>query len=146
MFNISTKGDYGLLLLSVIADNMKYKKEYTSLREVAKSKKLPAKYLSEIALRLKKAKILVSKEGREGGYRLAKNPQNISLIEVLEVLEGPVEPVKCCSRSKICTQEKACGVKSIWQQATLIMKEFLKNKTLADTIEESRSTLIHTLC
>lgn len=137
MFHISTKGDYGLVLLSTLAAHQAQGKVKVSLREVAGEKKLPLKYLSEIAHDLKAAGIITSKEGRDGGYTLAKTPSEISLIDVLEALEGPVEPVKCCSKEKNCTIQSSCGVKNTWKEATNMMREFLKNKTLADTIARS---------
>lgn len=139
MFHISTKGDYGLLLLSSLAAHHAQGRSKISLREVSDEKKLPLKYLGEIAQELKRAGIISSKEGRDGGYWLAKAPHEISLIEVLEALEGPVEPVKCCSKEKTCTIQSSCGVKATWQEATTMMREFLKNKTLADTMHGARS-------
>ncbi len=134
MFHISTKGDYGLLLLSSLAEHHKVGRAKISLREISDEKKLPLKYLGEIAQELKRAGIVTSKEGRDGGYSLAKTPSEISLIDVLEALEGPVEPVKCCSKENNCTIQSSCGVKATWQEATNMMREFLKNKTLADTM------------
>ncbi len=134
MFHISTKGDYGLLLLSTLAENQAKGKNKISLREVVAQKKLPLKYLGEIAAELKKAGIITSKEGRDGGYSLAKTPSEISLIDVLEALEGKVAPVKCCSKEKTCSIQSTCSVKSTWEEAANMMRDFLKNKSLADVI------------
>ena len=134
MFNISTKGDYGLLLLSTLAAAMKKGRKFTALREVADTKHMPLKYLAEIALELKKAGIVTSKEGRDGGYSLVQDAEHIKLLDVLEALEGKIEPVKCCSKVKTCACESACSMKSTWREASTMMREFLKNKTLADTL------------
>lgn len=135
MFHISTKGDYGLLLLSSLAAHHANGREKISLRAISDEKKLPLKYLGEIAQDLKRAGIISSKEGRDGGYWLSKKPSEVSLIDVLEALEGPVEPVKCCSKENNCTIQSTCSIKGTWQEATTMMREFLKNKTLADTLK-----------
>ena len=77
-----------------------------------------------------------SREGLGGGYRLAKDPSEINLMEVLEILEGGVTPVKCCGESndgKRCGSEPQCGMKGVWHDAQNLIRHFLKGKTLADT-------------
>lgn len=135
MFKISTKGDYGLLLLSAIAEKMHEGKSFVSLKEIAEAKKLSLSYLSQIILPLKEAGLVHSKEGREGGYRLSRSPDKITLMEVLEILEGPVSPVRCCEEaSAICGSESYCNVKSAWQEAKGMLVRFLRAKTLEDVI------------
>lgn len=135
MFKISTRGDYGLLLLSALAEQKRKGKKIVSLREIAGAKGLSLPYLSQIILPLKEAGFVESKEGRDGGYSLAREPQSISMMEVLEVLEGPVSPVRCCSdKTKKCGSEQNCGVKTTWQQAKKILTGFLKNRTLEDIL------------
>lgn len=140
MFNISTKGDYGLLLLSCIAEKMAKGQKFVSLKEIAQEKRLSADYLSQIVMPLKKAGLLISKEGRIGGYRLSKPAGKITLMEILEVLEGPVALVACCANKKNagkkikCSREKTCRVKSTWQIAKIMLIQFLRTKTLADTL------------
>lgn len=140
MFKISTRGDYGLLFLSALAEKLQNGRQFVSLKEIVAEKHLSLSYLTQIALPLKRAGILKSKEGREGGYALAKKPTEIRLIEVLEILEGPVAPVRCCesnyggAKPKKCGSENFCNVKSVWHAAQLQLKQFLSSKTLADTL------------
>lgn len=135
MFSISTKGDYGLLILSDIAQQQRAGKLCVSLSEIAEKKKLSLKYISQIATILKEAGFITSKEGKGGGYSLAKKPTEISLMQVLEALEGPVAPVKCSSEQKdLCHCEASCGMKNTWQGATTLLKDYLSSKTLADTL------------
>lgn len=133
MFHISTRGDYGLLFLSALAEKMREGRKYVSLKEITNSKKLSLPYLSQIVIPLARAHFIESKEGRNGGYRLAKEPREITLMSVLEVLEGPVSPVRCCSEIKgKCGSESYCNVKATWKVAKMMLVQFLRNKTLED--------------
>jgi len=139
MFKISTKGDYGLLLLSALARSWG-KSEFLSLKEIAEKEKLPLAYLSQIISELKGAGLVTSKEGRDGGYQLSRAPGEITLIKALEILEGPISPVKCCKSeeekksSKGCACEATCTVKPVWKEAQEHLTKYLEKKTLADTI------------
>lgn len=136
MFKISTKGDYGLLFLSALAEKASKGRKFVSLNEIAKEKRLSLPYLSQIALPLREAGLIFSKEGKSGGYCLAKPANKITIMKILEALEGPVEPVKCCKlKSASCECESVCAMKSTWMDAKKILADFLKKKTLADTIK-----------
>lgn len=138
MFKISTRGDYGLLLLSTLASKTREGATFVSLREVAKEKKLPLPYLEQIVIPLKRAGLIESREGKGGGYRLSRAPREITMMEVLEVLEGPVTPVRCCGNTeKKCGSESLCNVKSSWQDAQSMLIQFFKNRTLQDTISSN---------
>ncbi|MEK9132728.1 MAG: Rrf2 family transcriptional regulator [Patescibacteria group bacterium] len=136
MFKISTKGDYGLLLLSALAEKAGDGRTFISLKEIARAKKLSLSYISQIIIPLKNAGFVLSKEGKEGGYRLAKSPNKITIMEILEALEGPVSPVKCCcpGASAKCGSEAECNVKATWMGAKMMLMNFLRKKTLADTL------------
>jgi Rrf2 family protein len=101
MLSISKRTDYGLLLLSLISRTSS--KQYNSIKNIAKDNRLPYKYLSQIAIDLKKAGILISKEGANGGYRLKASPDKLMLSQIIEALEG--ELLVSCSSSHAC----ACG-------------------------------------
>ncbi|MBI5412924.1 Rrf2 family transcriptional regulator [Candidatus Peregrinibacteria bacterium] len=135
MFKISTKGDYGLLLLSALAQRLNCGKKYVSLKEIAQAKNLSLSYISQIILPLKKAGLVTSKEGRDGGYSLSKPANKISIMEILEALEGPLMPTRCCSdKSAKCGNEALCNLKFTWRAAKSMLADFLSAKTLADTL------------
>ena len=105
---LSRKGDYGLLLVTALALRRAQGK-LVSLKEVAREKKLPYKFLSQVAGELHKAGILESKEGVGGGYRLAKEPEKILVREVLDAVEGPMEASECeheCDCGGACVHEQ----------------------------------------
>lgn len=128
MFDISKKTDYGLELMIALAKN--YGRGPTSLRRIAKEKKLPFKFLEQVATPLREAGLIDAKEGRSGGYFLQKPPEEISVSRVVEILEGPVEVGACFS----CPKAMVCGQKDVWVEVGDRVRETIEGKTLADLI------------
>jgi Rrf2 family protein len=126
MLHVSTKGDYGLLFLSLLA----LEDKAVSVRWASKELKVPYKYLGRIALELKKAGLIKSREGRTGGYRLARPAEKISLKEILRVLEG--ETRIRCQAGKYCPAEENCRVGRLWRVVGSGVDEVLERFTLAD--------------
>lgn len=130
MVKITKKTDYGLTLLSVLASKPD---ELHSLRSIADSHQLPYKFIGQVASVLLEAGIIISKEGASGGYRLAKKPQDISLLQVMEALDGPPVHIDClrgiaCARSGECTHRHImCSLRDIVNQS-------LQQKSLADLV------------
>lgn len=143
MFKISTKGDYGLLLLSALAESYQNSETFVALKEIAKAKNLSLSYISQIIIPLKNAGLVESKEGHLGGYRLAKPPREISMMEVLEALEGPITPVRCCdNKAGKCGSESYCNVKYTWQDARTLLAQFLKTRTLDDILQHPKNIYV----
>ena len=133
MFNISTKSDYGLIVMVELAK--KYQKAYLSLSEIAKDKKLSSAYLVQIIQPLIKAKLIESKEGKGGGYKLLKKPSQISVLEVIEVLEGPTNLVICLRDSKVkCSCFIDCDMKKVWPTIIEDVKSVLKKRKLSNLV------------
>jgi len=126
MFDLSKKSDYGLQFLGYLAKN--YGQKPVSLRQVAKEKKLPLKFLEQIVVPLKEAGLVKSKEGRSGGYLLAKKPNQTTIAQVIEVLEGPVPLGSCMG----CPQAGSCGQKQVWGEVGDQVQKAMADKTLED--------------
>lgn len=133
MLRISRKGDYALLLLTSLAQ--KRKGEIVSLRRVSRERRMPYKFVSQIAPVLVDGGILGSKEGVGGGYYLARDPQTISVGEVLELMEGPVAPVACMREG--CSCEPKCVQKSVMERMAASFKRSMRGYTLADLITKA---------
>ncbi|MFC1790242.1 RrF2 family transcriptional regulator [Patescibacteria group bacterium] len=129
---MTKKTEYGLQLLVYLAE--KDGQGPVSLKEVAKSKKLPVRFLGQVATKLKKAKFLKSKEGVGGGYFLAKKPKKIEVADVLEVLEGPIELVECLQKGSSCPWAGMCGQQTMFAQIKGKMKKIIEAHTLADLV------------
>lgn len=130
MLKISRRGDYALLLLTALAQRRKG--QAISLRVIARERKMPYKFLSQIAPLLVEAGILGSKEGVRGGYFLARDPRSVSIGKVLELLEGPVAPVACMRDGCIC--EPHCLQKAVMEKMAHSLTETMRGVTLADIV------------
>jgi Rrf2 family cysteine metabolism transcriptional repressor len=130
MFGLTKKTEYGLQLMVFLAKN--FGQDPVSLKEIAKKKKLPYRFLSQVVTKLKKARLVKSKEGTSGGYFLAREPQKISVSEILEVLEGPIELVECLQNEANCPWAGVCGQKAMFEKMKGMMKQVIEAHTLAD--------------
>jgi len=133
MLKISKKTELGLLLLTDLA--RAEKGVVIGLREWAGKRKLPYRFLSKVAVDLKKAGFLKSKEGREGGYWLAKEAGKIKIKDVLEALEGSIAPVKCL-QGEICGAESFCCQKDLMKKLTMVIEKQLKKTNLGDLVKD----------
>src|SRR3954464_15441451 len=87
MFRLSKKSDYGLIALKHLPQ---HHEESVSAREIAAQYHIPAELLAKVLQRLARKGLLVSQQGINGGYVLARDPSNISIVDVVEALEGPI--------------------------------------------------------
>lgn len=131
---LSTKSEYACLALIDLAEN--YSKGLIKSEEIASKKKLPKKYLDQILFTLKNAGYIKSKRGTNGGYRLAMDPSDISLAEILRLMDGPLAPVYSVSTyfyEKTPIEQN----KKMWKLLKDIrdhIAEKMENTTLADII------------
>jgi Rrf2 family protein len=110
------------------------------IAEIATQEGIPRKFLELILAELKQHGILQSRKGRGGGYLLAKNPDTITVASVLRVLDGPIAPVPCLSRTAYqrcaeCRDEATCGVRLILREAHAASVQVLEGTTLADMVQ-----------
>jgi len=110
--------------------------------ELAKKENLPLKFLEQIFLQLKEAGYIESKRGKQGGYLLALSASEIKFGDVIRLLDGPLAPIPCVSRSGYepcsCPDEAHCGVHALMAEVHRAITGVLDRVTLADTV---RSTL-----
>ena len=105
-----------------------------SMAEVARSQGLPQAYLEQIAIDLRRAGLLHSKRGAQGGYYLARSPQATTAGDVIRALEGSILPVECAAEKRCtpCSREAECSARSIWEKVRDRLVETLDGITLAD--------------
>ncbi len=128
MLGLTKNVDYGLELMISLAKN--FKKGPVSLRQVAKEKKIPYKFLGQLASTLKQAGLVEAKEGKGGGYFLIDPPKKIAIAEIVEVLGGPVEVGFCGN----CPRSSVCGQKDIWAEVGDKVRDTIEEKTLEDLL------------
>ena len=133
----STRAQYGLRAMVNLARN--YDKPSYSLHQVAEEECISLAYLERLMALLKKAKLVKSKRGMKGGYRLSKSPAKIRVGEVIRTVEGPIAPVECVAQGKdykFCRLEKTCSSKIVWQRLRDKMVGVLNSITLYDLIKK----------
>ena len=107
MFRLSKKADYGLIALKHLA---RHTEESVSAREIAAEYRIPAELLAKILQRLARKGLVVSQQGTHGGYVLGRDPAAISIVDVIEALDGPIG-ITPCERGSSCEQLERCSVK-----------------------------------
>ena len=129
---ISSKELYGLRAMSEFA--RRFGQGPISLAEVAKNQGLSQAYLEQIAIDLRRAGLLYSKRGAQGGYFLARAPQVTTAGDVIRALEGSILPVQCVAEQLCapCSREDGCTARGIWEQVRDRLVETLDSITLAD--------------
>ena len=138
---LSKKAKYGLKAMFLLAQRYRAG-EVVGIREMARSEGIPVKFLEAILLELKNSGFLWSKRGPGGGYALARAPQSIYVGEILRLLDGPLAPVPCVSKSAYrpceeCPDEAHCGVRLVMQRTRDAIAEVLDGASLAEAAAEA---------
>lgn len=132
MWQLSTKGRYGTRLMFQLA--LKFGEGPVLLRDIAEAENLTIKYLEHIVPLLKSAKLITAARGPHGGYQLTKNPENIDLKNILEVLEGDIAPVNCLTFPNLCKKSTSCITRDVWHLLEEKITQTLKNISLKDLL------------
>lgn len=130
MFGLTKKVDYGLLLLLSLAE---HGGAVVPLSKIAKKKRMPLSFLSQVAVSLKKAGVIDSREGKGGGYFLKKDPAEIRITEVIEFLEGPLS-LTSCSAGEPCQSENCCTVREPLLAIENKLNDILNSYTVSDLV------------
>ncbi len=128
---ISTKGRYALRIMSHLAESNEDKP--VSLKDIADEENIGVKYLEIIVASLNKSGLLDSVRGKNGGYKLNRNPEEYTLYEILSSAEDTLAPVACVDKEK-CNESNSCKTYKVWKELDDVIEDFLKSKTLNDII------------
>lgn len=134
---ISTRGRYGLRALVDIALNNPTK--ITTLRSIAENQKLSESYLEQVFTNLRKAGLVIAIRGAQGGYKLGRPADRITVAEILKTLEGPLAPVHCVGSDVVqqCDRENTCITRPFWEDLNKVINDFLENTTLQDLVDQA---------
>jgi Rrf2 family protein len=136
---ISKKAEYALRALVAIARQPRS----WAIQELSTQENIPIKFLEQILLSLRHAGILASKRGVGGGYTLLRAPADITLREVLRVLDGPVAPVPCAAENPTetcsCPDPAHCPVRMMMTDLRSDITRLLDKRTIEDLIRLSPS-------
>jgi Rrf2 family protein len=103
-------------------------------REVAIKQNIPSSFLSKIIAQLSIAGLLHTYRGAKGGIRLARQPQNITLLEVIEAIDGPIQLNVCVEGEGFCSFEDNCSIRSVWYEAQKNLITKLRSTNFAQLI------------
>jgi Rrf2 family protein len=136
--HLSKRGEYGLRAMILLAGSPQTDSQLPIflIKEIAAHEKIPVKFLEQILLSLKNIGLLHSKMGVGGGYYLAKPPHEITLGQIIRVLDGPIAPIRCVSQIAYetcgCPDEETCGLRMVMFDVRTAMVEILDHTSLAD--------------
>ena len=129
---LSTRGRYGTRLMIELTKHYGYGP--LSMSQISKNQNIPVKYLEQLVIPLKKAKLITSVRGPKGGHMLARAPEKISIWELLELLESRLTFADCLKDPELCENTTACPVRPIWGKALNLMMKHFKETTLKDVL------------
>ena len=134
---ISTKGRYALRLMLDLAQQDR--EEYISLRAISQRQDISVKYLEQIVSQLCRTGLLQSVRGPQGGYKLAKNPEEYSVGDILRITEGNLAPVACLEeKSSPCPRQRECLTQGFWQGLYQTVNQYIDSYTLTDLLREEQ--------
>lgn len=135
---ISTKGRYALRVALDLAQHPA--DEYVSLKSIAERQDVSIKYLESIAAILQKGSLLTSQRGTQGGYRLSRPPQEITVYEIIRLTEGSLAPVTCLEDYDpevgcVCSRAGVCMTLPLWQELERRVVDYLNGVTIQDLLD-----------
>lgn len=142
----STKAEYGVRLMVELGRQPDTGP--VSLGAIAEAERLPLSYLEHLVAKLRQAGLVTSTRGAHGGYSLAHPAEKITMVEVVEALEGPIAPMECFYEAPegkvLCSHEpdndRACATKLLWTRVQSGVNRALAGTTLAELVEFSGPT------
>lgn len=135
---MSKKCDYALRAL--IFMGLEERPGYYSIHDIAAAEDIPFRYLEQIFLALKNSGILAARSGPSGGYRLRKDPSSVSLIDIVRLIDGPVAPARCVSRTAYdkCPRESVCALRPVLSEVRDAIAKILDSISLEDVCKKAR--------
>ena len=131
---ISTRVRYGLRLLVDLADH--FGEEPVKLKDISQRQKISLNYLRQLIMPLESNGIVRSIRGNRGGYVMGKNPEEINLLDIMNLLEGPINLVDCVREKNVCQQSECCPTRNVWVELSQKLEESLSRKTLKDLMKK----------
>jgi len=138
---LSKKTKYALKALALLGKNTTNTPMH--ITDIARQENIPEKYLGAILGELRNAGLIFSRKGAGGGYSLCKRPEDISLVQVIRLTDGPISMVSCASlnyyhRCEECHDETTCGIKTTFVEIRDASLKILYDTSIADLIEKEK--------
>lgn len=135
---LSTKGEYASRAMLELS--LRHGQGPLHVREISAAQHIPERFLEQILLLLKRAGYLKSRKGRQGGYTLARPPAEITVAEVIRVMDGPLAPIDCVSvmAHEVCPMESTCGLRWLWKEVRDSVARILERTTFEDLVRRTK--------
>ncbi|WZL71490.1 Rrf2 family transcriptional regulator [Clostridiaceae bacterium 35-E11] len=135
---LSTKGRYGVKAMFELA--LSYGEGPIALNNIAEKQNISIHYLEQLFSSLRKAGLVKSVRGAQGGYMLANKPENITVGDIIRTLEGPLAPADCVIEDdkKECYKADYCVTRTIWQKIRDSINDVVDAITLQDMIDDHK--------
>ena len=138
---ISTKCRYGLLAMIEIAK--RHGHGAVKRREITKTQGITHGYLENILIALKAARLITTVRGAGGGFSLAAAPERITLLDIVQALEGSLAPVECVEKPAACRRTAHCAAHVAWDRIYKAEVGALRSLTLADMIDLEQKSAVN---
>ena len=134
---ISTRGRYAVRILLDIA--MHQGNGYVAMKDIARRQQISKKYGDQIGMQLSQAGLLLAARGRQGGYRLIPSAGDVTVLQVLKIMEGSLAPVQCLETNpNLCDRCSFCMTLSMWEGLNRVMTDYLGGITLQSLIDQAQ--------
>jgi Rrf2 family cysteine metabolism transcriptional repressor len=130
---LSTKGRYGVKAMVDLAIN--YGSQPISIKSISERQHISEYYLEQLFSTLRKSGLIKSIRGARGGYVLTRSPEEITVAEVMYVLEGPIE-ISDCLEDGVCNNIECCATRLLWERVKNSLDSVLKSTTLGDMVSD----------
>jgi Rrf2 family protein len=139
MFSISTKGRYATRAMLELA--LRNGDVFVQLKDISKAQRISEKYLGRLMSSMVSAGLVISRRGKNGGFTLAKSPVEISILNILRSVEGPVAPAPCLDASQSCRESEDCVTREVWAKVKVALTSLLDGITLEELASKHRGIL-----
>jgi Rrf2 family protein len=133
---ITRQADYAVRAVLYLANLGTSERAATST--VAEEQRIPPSFLAKIISQLSIAGLLHTSRGARGGVTLAREPQNISLLEVIEAIDGPIQLNECVGEDSLCTFDDDCPLRPVWSEAQNELVSRLKKTNFAQLMQRNK--------
>ncbi|PJI06691.1 MULTISPECIES: RrF2 family transcriptional regulator [Clostridium] len=133
---LSTKGRYGVKAMVDLA--IHYGEEPVSIKSISERQRISEAYLEQLFVPLRKASLIKSIRGSQGGYVLSKAPKDIYISNIFDVLEGPIE-ISDCIENDTCDNSDYCATRLLWVKIKESIDHVTKTITLQDMVDDYNS-------
>ncbi len=134
---LSTKGRYGVKAMVDLAINQG--EDPVSIKSISQRQNISEYYLEQLFAPLRRAEIIRSIRGAQGGYLLNRDPETVTVLEIMNILEGPIE-ISDCVETGECTNIDCCATRTVWVKLKDAINGVMENITLQDIVDDYHQT------